>query len=108
ISEKAYAQTIYFFERLRQLAHPFMPFISEEIWFTLRERAEKSSICVSNYPTANDFSKPLISQGETAFEIIAAIREIRAKAQKKNHDTVNVFYKVGENGSDNDFVAFKE
>ena len=108
ISEKAYNQTINFFERLMQLAHPFMPFITEEIWFTLREREEKNSICVSSYPKAENFDKALISQGETAFEIIAAIREIRAKAQKKNHETVNVFYKVGSEANDNDFIAFKE
>ncbi len=108
ISEKAYAQTINFFERLMQLAHPFMPFITEEIWFALRERDEKNSICVSSYPKAKNFDKTLISQGETAFEMITAIREIRAKAQKKNHETVNVFYKVGSEANDTDFIAFKE
>lgn len=108
ISEKAYAQTINFFERLMQLAHPFMPFITEEIWFTLRERNEKDSICISTYPTVADYDKTLTAQGATAFEIITAIREIRAKAQKKNHETVNCYYKIGENGNDGEFIAFKE
>lgn len=108
ISEKAYTQTINFFEKLMQLAHPFIPFITEEIWFTLRERNEKDSICVSRYPATENFDKSLISQGETAFEIITAIREMRAKAQKKNHETINCFYKVGEGGSDADFIIFKE
>lgn len=108
ISEKAYAQTIQFFERLMQLAHPFMPFITEEIWFTLRERDEKNSICISAYPTVSDYNKALTTQGTTVFEIITAIREIRAKAQKKNHETVNCYYKIGESGNDSEFIAFKE
>lgn len=108
ISDKAFAQSIDFFEKLMQLAHPFMPFITEEIWFALRNRNEKDSICISTYPTAGQYDKKLITQAETAFEIITAIREIRAKAQKKNHEAVNCFYKIGEGGNDTDFIAFKE
>lgn len=95
IDKATYERTIDFFEKLMQLAHPFMPFITEEIWFTLRDRAERDSICISNYPVANQtaIKQDVIAEGSLAFEIITSIREIRAKAGKKNHETVDCYYK---------------
>lgn len=96
IDQTTLNQSIDFFERLMQLLHPFMPFITEEIWHTVRERGEKESICISAYPVLKPLSaqqEQLIEESQLAFEIVTAIREIRAKAQKKNHETVDCFYK---------------
>jgi valyl-tRNA synthetase len=96
IDQISYNQAIGFFETLVQLLHPFMPFITEEIWFILRERDVKNSICISQYPSYTLLSsaqKGLLKEGELAFETITAIREIRSQAQKKNHELVECFYK---------------
>jgi valyl-tRNA synthetase len=95
IDKKTYDSTINFYEALMQLLHPFMPFITEEIWFTLRERNEKDSICISLYPQSKDIdaNQSLTQEGAFAFEVVTAIREIRAKANKKNHETVDCYYK---------------
>lgn len=52
IDRKTYEETLNVFEQLLQLLHPFMPFITEEIWQTLRERQDGESIMISRLPKA--------------------------------------------------------
>jgi len=96
IDDQTYDATIGFYEQLMQLLHPFMPFITEEIWFTLRSRDTNNSICISSYPkpSLSNNNDNISDEGAFAFEIITAIREIRAKANKKNHETVDCYYKA--------------
>ena len=75
-----------------KILHPIMPFISEEIYQLLSERAEKDSICVSPYPKASAPDETLLAEADLAIEVITGIREIRGKAQKKNHETVDVLW----------------
>ncbi|GAB3269361.1 valine--tRNA ligase [Larkinella harenae] len=81
IDKVTYDATIDFFERLMKLAHPFMPFITEEIWQEISERQEGESICVSDYPTAGAVDKALLADFDTLFEIISAIRNVRNSKQ---------------------------
>ena len=96
IDKYTYNKTVELFETLLKLLHPIMPFITEEIWHLLNTRTEGASICVAEYPKAEKVNDALIAQAELTFEIITNIREIRAKANKKNTETVDAFY----NGSD--------
>ena len=91
IDRATYDATIIFFERLMKLLHPIMPFITEEIYKLLKDRAEADSICVSEYPKHTAADDRLLTEADLAVEVITGIREIRAKAQKKNHDTVDVY-----------------
>jgi valyl-tRNA synthetase len=75
-----------------KLLHPIMPFISEEIYQLLGDRAVTDSICVSSYPKLAASNETLLAEADQAIEIITAIREIRGKAQKKNHETVDVYW----------------
>ena len=105
IDKYTYDKTVALFETLLKLLHPIMPFITEEIWHLLNDRIEGASICVAEYPKAGGVNDGLIAQAELTFEIITNIREIRAKAGKKNTETVDAFY----NGSDNIiFNSFNE
>ena len=74
-----YDTTIEFLERLMLLIHPFMPFISEEIWHLLKDRSENEFIMVSRYPGLNSYDEAIISKGETAKEIVTNIRDVRNK-----------------------------
>jgi len=73
-------KTIEFFEKLMQLAHPFVPFISEEIWHTLKDRSARDSITVSSYPQAKPCDESVLKKAETAKEIISRIRDARGQA----------------------------
>ncbi len=96
IDKYTYDKTVELFETLLKLLHPVMPFVTEEIWHLLNTRAEGASICIAEYPKAGKVNDALIAQAELTFEIITNIREIRAKANKKNTETVDAFY----NGAD--------
>jgi valyl-tRNA synthetase len=81
IDRATYDATINFFEKLMCLAHPFMPFITEEIWQDIRERKDGDSICISAFPKAGAINMQLLSDFDTLFEIITNVRNIRNAKQ---------------------------
>jgi valyl-tRNA synthetase len=74
---KTYNSTVKLFEKLMHVLHPFMPFITEEIWHLLDERKDGESIMMSRMPEHKKFSKSLVAKFETAKEIISAVRTVR-------------------------------
>lgn len=92
IDEYTYNKTIEVFEKAITLLHPFMPFITEELYHALKERTAGDTICLVAYPKAANVDTALIAQAELTFDIITNIRELRAKASKKNTETVDVAY----------------
>jgi valyl-tRNA synthetase len=77
IDAKTFEATLEFFDKLMRLAHPFMPFITEEIWQNIRERQEKESICVAEFPTVGTVDTNLLANFEVLFELISAVRNLR-------------------------------
>ena len=77
IDKEVFDATIDFFERLMTLVHPFMPFISEEIWQDIRHREPGSSICVARFPMAEPIDAQILTDFERLFEIISTIRNLR-------------------------------
>jgi valyl-tRNA synthetase len=80
IDAASFAATVNFFETLMKLLHPFMPFITEEIWHGLRERTGKDYLIVAPYPTVQTISEAqtaLLGEAEIAFEIIQQVRSLR-------------------------------
>lgn len=94
VARSTYEKAIDFFEELMQLLHPFMPFITEEIYHTLRERASGDDIIISRYKALGEKNEQLLAEGEALKEMTTAIREVRAKDQLKNQEQVNVFVKT--------------
>lgn len=78
--------TIGFFEKLLKMLHPFMPFITEELYHALGERAETDSIMVSAMPKAGVIDEALLAQFEQTKEIIAGIRTIRLEKNIPNKE----------------------
>ena len=74
INESSYKQSILFFENLMKVLHPFMPFITEEIWQNLAERKAGDSICIAAYPSVGAYQHMPF---QNAFETISKIRELR-------------------------------
>ncbi len=78
VDEVTYAATLRYFDTLMRMLHPFMPFITEEIWQHLADRREGESIMVAPMPKAGNYDPDIISRFEFAEEVIVAIRNLRA------------------------------
>ncbi|HTI12119.1 MAG TPA: valine--tRNA ligase [Puia sp.] len=85
-----YAKTVYFYEELMQLLHPFMPFITEELYHLLRERTDGDDLCVREFEAIGAFDAPVLAQGELLKEVITAIRDARNKAQIKPKEAIQL------------------
>ncbi|KAA0990335.1 valine--tRNA ligase [Dyadobacter aurulentus] len=77
IDLNTYDSTLDFFDRLMRLLHPFMPFISEEIWQNIIERPANDSICIAQFPQAKEIDQSLLNDFDILFELVSAIRNIR-------------------------------
>ncbi len=80
------AATKSFFDSLMRLLHPFMPFVTEEIWQDVAPRTAGESIMVSPMPKAGAFDENLLARFELTSEVISAIRNVRKEknlAQKE-------------------------
>jgi valyl-tRNA synthetase len=77
IDGATYEATLSFFDKLLKLLHPFMPFITEELWQQVCERKEGESIMVSLLAPDAAVDETLIGQFETAKEIIGNVRTVR-------------------------------
>jgi valyl-tRNA synthetase len=86
-----YEATIGFFEKLIRILHPFMPFLTEEIWQVLRERKEVESIMVVMQPIPVPFNQVLIDKFNFAEEVIMAIRSVRKEKNIPQKDTIKLF-----------------
>src|SRR5208282_1328171 len=91
IDETTYTETLHMFDVLLKLLHPFMPFISEEIWHLLSEPKDKDSIMISMWPkTDASVDESLINRFELAKEIITTIRNIRQEKNIPFRETLNI------------------
>ena len=77
IDHKTLESTKHFFEQILKLMHPYMPFVSEELWHLIRERKEGEDIIVAAWPTVSVINEELLSQFEIAEEVITNIRNVR-------------------------------
>jgi valyl-tRNA synthetase len=69
--------TITILDKLLKLIHPFMPFLTEELWQMLQERKNGESLMITLMPEAKKFNKELITSFESVKEIISAVRTVR-------------------------------
>jgi valyl-tRNA synthetase len=88
ISAPVYERTVYFFEQLMQLLHPFMPFVTEEIYHQLKEQDDDLCIKQFDKPTAADAF--LLKGGELLKQTVSAIRDVRVKNNIKSKDAITL------------------
>ncbi|MBP6410423.1 MAG: valine--tRNA ligase [Pseudarcicella sp.] len=77
----SFQATLDFFDKLMRLAHPFMPFITEEIWQAIGKREEKETICKADFPIAGLINEKVLADFEMVFTVVSKIREIRNTKQ---------------------------
>lgn len=95
--------TIAVFDSLLRIIHPFMPFITEEIWQMITPRKEGESIMVSAMPAAKKYNRELISGFETVKEVVSSVRSVRREKQIPNKDKINLLVRSDEGFFRNDF-----
>jgi len=77
IDKATYNATIGIFDKLLRVIHPFMPFITEEIWQILGERTDGESLMISLMPEPSEFNRIVYERFEVAKETISAVRTVR-------------------------------
>lgn len=90
LDEKTYQETIGFYTELLQLLHPFMPFITEEIYHLLEEK--DTDLCMLQYAPVMESNLEMLEQGTLLQQLITGIRDVRNKQQIKPKETVELFF----------------
>lgn len=90
IDKATYEATLGFFDNLLRLLHPFMPFITEELWQHIAERGENESIMVARIPQAKPFDKEIITAMNEAKDIIAGVRSVRLQKNIPNKNALSL------------------
>jgi valyl-tRNA synthetase len=94
IDKAVYDQTIGYFEQLMELLHPFMPFITEEIYHLLKKQTD--DLCVKQESPIQPFDKQVLASGELLKKVISALRDARNKNQLKPKDPIKLFIQTSE------------
>ncbi|ANE53109.1 valine--tRNA ligase [Flavisolibacter tropicus] len=94
IDSNVYQSTVRFFEELMQLLHPFMPFITEEIYHQLKDQTD--DLCVKQFSKSANIQQSLLQQGDLLKQTISAIRDVRVKNNIKPKDPVNVHVQASQ------------
>ena len=81
-------KTIEIYEELVQLLHPFMPFITEEIYHLLREQA--TDLTIKQYKPIQPTSQATLDAGEQLKQLITAVRDTRNKYQLKQKEAITL------------------
>ncbi len=99
IDPVTYKATIGFFDSLLKILHPFMPFITEELWQNLEKRAEGETIMFQIVPAEEKYNAELLEQFENAQQVVMNIRNIRQSKQISPKDALAIFAKAPYNNS---------
>ena len=107
IDSDTYHATLTFFEKLVILLHPFMPFITEEVWQLLTERKQGESIMITALPEASVINGKLIAEFETVKQIVTGVRSVRKARNIPNKDALVLKVVSGEYNDAYDAVLMK-
>ena len=79
------------FENNLKVLHPFMPFITEEIWHQISDRSTEEALIISRYPSINAINKTVLNDFEIASEVISGIRTIRKEKNISFKEPIKLF-----------------
>jgi valyl-tRNA synthetase len=99
IDSTTYAKTIEQLEKILKLLHPFMPFLTEEIWHLIDDR--KEDIIVANWPKSGNVNEQLLADFENTTEVVAGIRTIRKEQNIANKEQLELLVINNQKASNN-------
>ena len=103
ISEDTYRDTIAILEKILKVLHPFMPFITEELWNQIDR--ERGYIMLSDYPKPNEFDAQLNEDFKKVFEMVTGLRKLKSDNKVKQIEVVKIMI---NKKSGFDFNSYKE
>ncbi len=90
IDRTTYEMTLNFFDALLRLLHPFMPFITEELWQAIEPRKEGESLMVAQMPKVAEVDDAYLDAFEVVKEIVAGVRAIRMQKNLPNKEPLEL------------------
>lgn len=90
ISEETYLKVIELFEANLKILHPFVPFVTEEIWQQIAKRDVSEALIISTWPESKVYDKKLIKDFEFVMDVISGIRNIRKDKNISFKDTLTL------------------
>ena len=99
IDVKTYASIIEVLENNLKVLHPFMPFLSEEIWQYIAERTPEQALIISKYPDQKEFDAKIIADFDFAADVISGVRTIRKDKNIAFKDAIELFVVDNENNT---------
>lgn len=108
IDKTTYDSVIHWFEENLKLLHPFMPFLTEEIWQRMQQRLPEEALIVSNWPKQKPFDSGVLRAFDSASEVISGIRTIRKEKNIPQKEALTVSVLNNERwGTDMDSIITK-
>lgn len=92
LDRATYERTVDFYSELMNLLHPFMPFVSEEIWHLLRDRKDGDDCIVSAVPCSSSVQPELVEAMDLMNTMVTRLRELRAEKQLPQRDAMEAWY----------------
>ena len=98
IDKQTLDSTLALFEKLLKILHPFMPFLTEEVWHWLAEKdAPEDALVVAQWPKVGEVDSALLSDFETLKEIVGGVRNVRKQNNIANKEKLDLKVQGGEN-----------
>ncbi|MBL4744931.1 MAG: valine--tRNA ligase [Flavobacteriaceae bacterium] len=101
IDATSYKAIIAFFEDNLKVLHPYMPFITEELWQNIKERTTEEALIIARYPEAKEINTVLLKEFKVAKEVISGIRTIRKDKNIAFKDSIELFVINNEKAATN-------
>ncbi|MCH2194433.1 valine--tRNA ligase [Kordia sp.] len=90
IDKKTYDEVISIFEDNLKILHPFMPFLTEDIWQRMAERSKEEALVVSSWPKSAEIKSELIADFALIQDVVSGIRKIRKEKNIANKDAISL------------------
>lgn len=91
IDVKTYQAVMEIFEDNLKILHPFMPFLTEEVWQSIKERSPEEALIIAKYPEITSFNDTLISKFDIATDVVSGIRTVRKEKNIAFKEAIELF-----------------